>query len=120
MEKQLVYKEIASRLNAMENCLKSGNQDWAYKHEATIRELCANELPSGSGFNNGTGFDFDKSTPEKLVFLTSYHHMNDGSYYDGWTAHSVIVTPSLQFGFNIKVTGQNRNDIKDYIAEMFT
>jgi hypothetical protein len=45
--------------------------------------------------------------------------MNDGGFYDGWTDHSVIVTPSLVEGFNLRVTGRNRKDIKEYIAEQF-
>ena len=46
-------------------------------------------------------------------------YMNDGGMYDGWTDHSVIVTPDLASGFDLKVTGQDRNDIKDFIGEMF-
>jgi hypothetical protein len=114
------YQEISSKLNAMENCLKSGNTEWYDKHEQKIRDICKNELPSGSGFDNGTQLNWDKSTPEKLVFETSFHHMDECGYYDGWTEHSVIVTPSLQFGFNIKVSGKNRNDIKSYIHEIFS
>jgi hypothetical protein len=114
------YQEISSKLQAMENCQKSGNGEWLEKHEQAILDIVKNEMPSGSGFDNGTDLDFDHSTPEKLVFVTSFHHMNDGGYYDGWTDHTVIVTPSLQFGFNLKVTGINRNDIKSYIHEMFS
>jgi hypothetical protein len=46
--------------------------------------------------------------------------MNEGGYYDGWTEHQVIITPSLQHGFDVRVTGQDRNEIKDYLAELFT
>jgi hypothetical protein len=45
--------------------------------------------------------------------------MNDSGYYDGWTEHVVTVTPSFIGGFNIRVSGRNRNDIKGYIAESF-
>ncbi len=84
-----------------------------------INEVCRNHLPSGSGFNNGTNLDFDKSNPERLVFITAFHHMNGGGFYDGWTHHEVIVTPSLNTDFHLRVTGRNRNDIKDYIAETY-
>ena len=114
------YQSIASKLGAMENCRKSGNDEWLNKHEEAIQDIVKNEMPSGSGFDNGTGLNWDKSNPEKLVFETSFHHMNENGYYDGWTAHTVTVTPSLQFGLNLKVTGKNRNDIKSYIHEMFS
>lgn len=75
-------------------------------------------LPSGSGFNSGSRLDTEKSTPEKLVFTTAFQHMDDHGYYTRWTEHTVTVTPSF-FGLDIKVSGRNHRDIKDYIAECF-
>ena len=75
-------------------------------------------LPSGSGFNGGSRLDTDKTTHEKLVFATSFQHMNDHGYYTRWTEHTVTVTPSF-FGLNIKVSGRNHRDIKEYVAECF-
>ena len=75
-------------------------------------------MPSGSGFDSGTKFDFDKSTPNKLVFQTSYHHMNQNGYYDGWTEHTITVTPSLQFGFDAVIGGRDRNGWKEYAYEV--
>lgn len=86
--------------------------------ENLISELDA-ELPRGSGFDSGSQFLWDESTSEKLIFKTAFHHMNDCGMYDGWTEHLVTVTPSLLFGYKIAVSGRNRNDIKDYIAECF-
>jgi hypothetical protein len=114
------YQDIASKLGAMENCRKSGNDTWLMQHEQDIIRIVENKMPSGSGFDNGTGLNWDKSTPEKLVFETSFHHMNENGMYDGWTAHTVTVTPSLQFGFNLKISGKNRNNIKEYIVESFS
>lgn len=76
-------------------------------------------LPSGSGSDSGSRFDVDASKPGRLVFKTSFHHMDGYGYYDGWTEHLVIVTPSFEHGFEIRVTGRNKNEIKDYIAEQF-
>lgn len=87
-------------------------------HGDTIEELLS-DFPSGSGFDNGTKLDLDDSTGEKLVFTTSYHHMNDGGMYDGWTDHVVTVEPSLEMGYRLKIRGSNRNDIKEYIADIF-
>jgi hypothetical protein len=74
--------------------------------------------PSGSGFDAGTQIDEDRS--DVLRFATSYHHMNDGGMYDGWTEHVIRVKPSLAWGFDLTVSGPNRNDIKDYIADVFS
>ena len=113
------YQRIASALVAMENCRASGNLEWELKHEETIHAIVKNELPSGSGFDAGTKIDLERSKPNKLVFAVDFHHMDENGFYDGWTAHEVIITPSLAFGFEIRVTGRDRNDIKDYIAEVF-
>lgn len=114
-----LYSELASKVCAMRNCEKTRNAEWRDKHEDSILELVEDHMPSGSGFDNGTYFDFDTSHAEKLVFTTSYHHMNEHGYYDGWTEHTVTITPSFIGGFNIRVSGRNRNDIKSYIGEVF-
>lgn len=113
-----LYQAIARRLNATENCLASKNEEWRPKHLAAAKQLTRDRMPSGSGINNGVTLG-DDATSSKLIFRLSFHHMNDAGFYDGWTDHSVIVTPDLCFGFNIKVTGRDRNDIKDYLAETF-
>jgi len=44
--------------------------------------------------------------------------MNDGGMYDGWTEHTVSITPAFA-GINVSVSGRNRNDIKDYLGDTF-
>ena len=114
-----IYQQLARSLAAMNNCIKSGNKEWETRHFDKIEEIIRNEFPDGSGFDNGTFFDFELSTPDKLVLHTYYCHMNENGYYVDWTDHSIFVTPSLQFGFNLKITGKNRNYIKDYFNELF-
>lgn len=114
-----LYQHIASALQAMENCRKSGNDEWLIKHRDTIASFVTDYMPSGSGVDNGTQFDCAASRPNRLVFVAYYHHMNDGGMYDGWTEHKIIVTPDLATGFDLKVTGRDRNDIKDYLGELF-
>jgi len=74
-------------------------------------------LPHGSGID--TDLDLSNSTPQRLVIMFGFHHMNDNGMYDGWTNHSVIVTPCLQNGFSLRITGKDRNGIKDYLADLF-
>ena len=85
--------------------------------EETIA-LLGQYLPSGSGFDNGTTLNVDKSTSQKLVFETSFHHMSEHGYYTKWTDHTVTVRPSFQ-GLDIRVSGRNHNGIKEYIEDCF-
>lgn len=94
-----------------------GSEFMAQRSDEIKRLL--DELPSGSGWDLGTKLDEDESTPEKLVLYGEFHHMNEYGMYDGWTAHKIIVTPSLQYGFDLRITGRDRNQIKEYLHEMF-
>lgn len=121
MSTRKLYQIIASHLNAMENCRDTGDDEWLVKHTEMVRQLTDDYLPSGSGFDNGTRIDMEASKGgERLVFTTAYHHMNESGMYDGWTEHTVTIRPCLIHGMSMKVTGRDRNDIKDYIAECFS
>jgi len=113
-----VAQTLARLLIAIDNCQRTGN-DYGRIHAENLDTIVRNFLPSGSGWDNGTTLDRERSTPEKLVFVGAFHHMNEHGYYNGWTEHTIDVTASLAFGLNLRVTGRNRNDIKDYLAEMF-
>lgn len=112
------YMAIARALQAYRNCIASGNTEWQDRHETRITTLC-NALPSGAGFDSGCCLLISQSTPEKLIFEADFHHMDQHGGYDGWSTHTVIVTGSLAFGFNLHITGRDRNEIKDYISECF-
>ncbi len=114
---QTLLTQLASTLIAYKNCENVRNSEWKQKWDERLTAL-EGELPSGSGFDNGTAFNRDASNDRKLVFETSFHHMNDVGMYDGWTEHTVTVVPTFT-GVDIKVSGRNRNDIKDYIADAF-
>lgn len=117
--KTKLYREIARRFNAAKNCEKLNNLEWQKKHEAVISHLCDAKLPSGAGIDRGTAFNFEKSSENRLVFRVEFHHMNACGYYDGWTEHEIIVSPCLQFGISVHVTGRDRNDVKEYLGEIF-
>ena len=101
-------------VNFIANLMSRGNKDTIEETTDLIQQY----LPSGSGFNNGTQLNLDKSSASKLVFETSFHHMSEHGYYTKWTDHTVTVRPAFQ-GLDIRVSGRNHNDIKDYIAECF-
>lgn len=76
------------------------------------------DLPSGSGIDNGIKILLDKCKDDKLFFKLGYHHMDEHGSYDGWTEHEVIVTPSFVGGFDLRVTGVNKNYIKEYLHDI--
>ena len=114
MERNTIVYRIAAELARYQDGRETIEQD-AREKLAQLQSI----LPSGSGFDDGTQIDLDRSTPEKIVLSTSFHHMNDGGYYDGWTEHVVTVRPSFVYGLDIHVSGRNRNGIKEYITETF-
>lgn len=115
-----VAQEISTKLLAIDNCRKSGNTEWEGKHLERLQQLIRDTAPSGSGFDNGTELRLEASDPQKLVFATSFHHMDEHGSYCGWTDHEVIVKPCLWSGFSLRITGRNRNEIKEYIHECFS
>ena len=118
--KKPLYREIASLVDARRRCIATNNGEWKDRHGDTLRLLCKEFMPRGSGIDGGTLLDLDASTGDRLVFETSYHHMNDVGMHDGWTDHKVIVKPSLALRFDIRITGRDRNQIKDYLHEVFS
>lgn len=111
---------IAQSFQAMLNCKKSNNLDWLHRHQDTITQICSEVMPHGSGIDGEDIYlDVQRSKPERLVFTrVDFHHMDENGFYDGWTEHDAIVTPSLSFGHEIKITGKDRDEIKDYLAEL--
>ena len=112
-----LYRLLASAIHARLSCIETGNTEWTDKHEATV-EMLTGLLPHGSGIDGQRFVDLERSTGERIVIHVEFHHMTEGMY-NGWTDHDIIVTPSLVATIDVKVTGRNKNDIKEYLAEMF-
>lgn len=114
---QTVAQRMSELLQAMRNCEKSGNDEWHKKHKAELAQLVREKMPSWAGFDNGTNLFMD-SDPQCLEFQTAFYHMDDAGYYDGWTKHEVKVRPMFS-GFSVHVSGKDKNDIKEHIAQVF-
>ena len=122
-----VYQRISSLLQAIENCHEASNNEWLDKHSERLEEIMRT-APSGSGIDSGTvlcgytdaGGSQNHATPKRLLFHAGYHHMHESGMYDGWTEHDLIVTPSLQFGYILRITGKNRKGIKEYLYEVYS
>lgn len=97
---------------------KEGRTDWQDQARETL-DLLEDFLPSGSGIC-ARHLDREKSTGQKIVVTFCYQHYNDNGYESGVTKHTVVVTPSFGgFGYEVKVTGRNRNDVLSYLHETF-
>jgi hypothetical protein len=124
-----VYQKIAGTLQAYCNCVNGGNAEWKEKHLDTINLIMRN-APSGSGIDSGTKFYLDANSVfdvrDKLIphatlkFSMSFHHMDEWGGYDGWTNHVITVHPDLAMGYRLTISGRNRNQIKDYLYEVYS
>jgi len=84
-----------------------------------LDDMAREFLPSGSGFDSGTQFDRDGSRASLVRFVTAFHHMNESGMYDGWTQHAVTLRASLSGVPDMRVTGRDRNGIREYIGDAF-
>lgn len=137
---QPVYRALASAIDARRRCsgmadgtipsiarVMDGERDvtqdhWremAEMHQARIEQIAREYLPSGSGVDCGTAVDLAASTGEKIVLTCSFHHMDDGGGYAGWTEHGITVRASLIHGITLGISGRDRNGIKEYLHELY-
>lgn len=115
-----VIQTLASLLSRMNHFHNSREYGMVANMDAQAIDIIKNRLPHGSGFDNGVFLNYTKSMHpnECIVFNTSFHHMNENGFYDGWTEHTITVKACF-YGLDITVSGQNKNDIKGYIEEQF-
>lgn len=93
---------VVNHLAALVAMYKTSTSD----HQSEqIEDTIKRYLPSGSGIDAGVKLDLDESTGDRLVFTFGYHHMNQGGYYSGWSAWTLIVTASLAHGFTMDLNG---------------
>ncbi len=109
-----VYQRIAHCLQAIENCKRSGNQEWERRHAETLQEIERDYLPHGSGFDWGCKI-LETSTPQRLAISCDWHKMNEGGFYCGRADFVAIVKPCLLFDFVVSIRGRDWNQVKDYV-----
>lgn len=109
-----------SKLANLISAINSENikPEWIDKHSSSIDKICQ-ALPHGSGIDGKCELLLNESAPDKIVFFVEFHHLNENGYYDGWTSHKIKLTPSFIFGYDMKITGKDRNGIKDYLTNLF-
>jgi hypothetical protein len=123
-----LYRALATKVEVLRNADVAAQRfNWSREHRhemdqrthGSLMFLINSHMPSGSGIDIGTNLDSKKTREDRLVFNISFHHMDEHGAYDGWTDHQVIVTPSLTSEFTLRITGKDRNDIKEYLYETF-
>jgi hypothetical protein len=117
--KTTLISRIYRTLQAKEDCRKIDNIEWFNKHSYHVEELAKNYLPSGSGINAGCEISQEESNENKIVITFSYDHMNENGYYEGCTYHKCICKPTFD-GPELKITGKNKNGIKEYLYDIFS
>lgn len=114
---QKLASKIGSAIFHREN--DSENSEALFlKFESEAEEIVKNEFPSGSGVDSGTKIDWECTTKNQIVLNADFHHMDDNGYYDDWTEHNVVIKPDWT-GINLKVTGKDKRQIKEYLADLF-
>jgi hypothetical protein len=117
--KHSVLYMIASIISARAVNLARGNQERVDDWEEKLVQIIKDFLPHGSGVDNGVDIDLSYSNHNRVKLTCGFHHMTGNGYYDGWTQHSIILTPSFTSQCDMKITGRDRNNIKEYLGQLF-
>lgn len=102
-----LYQKIA-RVVSQKNTPKKA------KELALLEKL----LPIGNGVETGCVILL-KSTEKRIEVDTAYWHPNYSYETSRWTEHQVVITPSFEGEINIRITGKNENNVKDYLYDIF-
>lgn len=98
-----LYQKIAKVLSQKNTPLKE-------KELALLVEL----LPIGNAIETECDLLLN-STKKRIVIFTAYWH----PIMKEWINHQVIITPSFEGEIDIRVTGKNVNNIKQYLHDVF-
>jgi len=103
---QTLIQAIAQKVDYLKRCEGNPQYEKFTDVARATHDKLLGHLPSGSGIDAGTKLEWDSSKPNCIRFSCGYHHMNDAGYYDGWTHHMIIVTPTFA-GFDLRITGRD-------------
>jgi len=102
INKYPLYKYIAVKINAIQNCIKNNNQEWERKHLDSLVEI-TQFLPRGSGIDSGCEIVLEKLQDNRIIINSSYHAMNPQGFYIGWLDFMIIVRPDLISDFVLDI-----------------
>lgn len=109
---------IASACAAERRCNKHNNS-FADRWDDLLTLIEKNLLPHGSGIDCGCKIVREKCDDSRITIEFSYHHMNENGVYVGWSEYRVTARPGLEIDLSLTITGQDRNGLKEYFADLF-
>ena len=94
----------------------ASQKNWAKRTKEL--SLLQKLLPNGKGIREREGLAVIllESTKKRIVIDTTYWHTNNS---DERTSHQVIITPSFEGEINIRITGKNKDNVKEYLHDIF-
>ena len=86
-----------------------------------IKSIIDNYFPHGSGIDSKCIYNKNLSNPEKIVVNFEFHFMNSNGFYTYWKDYKAIITANKNMTdkFNLKIIGENYQNIKDYLHDVF-
>ena len=104
-------------ISAISQCLASlarnpSDNVWQHRLDSLV-----DMLPSGSGIDSGSKL-LDNSKPNDIRIQADFHHMDEHGFYCGWTEHTIRVLPRFD-GIDIRISGRNKNMIKEYLGDTY-
>lgn len=117
-----IYQQIARQISHRQRLLNSDEDTSKGLSDCEDKlDDLADLLPSGSGIDDGTRIDLEKSRPDMVILNSSYHVMIDGMY-SYWRDYTVTIFPSLCFPFMLDIDldePENTDDIQDYLYQTY-
>ncbi len=115
-----LYDKLISYIEEIDKSAKRGNIVLALENSDEAKRLTWKYMPSGNGIVEGPTISITESTCKKLVFTFKFRHLDSDGQYDGWTRHTVIAKPSSRFGFYVRVSGTDWNNVLSDMEHVFT
>lgn len=115
-EQPLVYRELATRIAAIEGCEKAGDTKWQQKHKDVINSITKAYFPSGNGISN-CSIDM---TQHKILLIHGTYKIRRPFLSKG-VDFAIKVRPSLEHGTILTIVGKfgKEQDSKDMLWELF-
>jgi len=116
-----IYQVLGKQLRLLN---QKGGFKYVYQVEEHIEMIINSHFPNGSGFDAGCTLDFDKSHEDRIEVKIPYHCMDEHGYYDYWIYPVLIITPSLAYGYDMRINWKGYNGkykflLSDYFNDLF-
>ena len=116
--KRSVVGLIANICEDRKRCIETNNREWVHNHEMKLTEIESQNLPHGSGIDNGCSINHEKSNKDKVVIDFDFHVMDENGFYDGWVNFKAVAKPVFD-GIEVRIIGKDTHFLKDYLQNLF-